>query len=255
MSRYNLMLTELRKLKNAILYSRPGVSNWIPRGPSVCRFLWFPFNQLSIKACRPRCVHSLANQWLEWTKGAENNQKTSRHSGPPGLEFDTCALDGRPIIFFNSGGKYTSLCIIQFQVAFLDAAAGLCWVTMIFQSTPEPMWLCPSWWHDGISNNTAWRLNGHAHSAAVSALGLYAPRFPLTPWIFSRYYELWMVKDLNSLQSCAKKHCLWTDWQFSHKVWHKVVNHDPSLLAKTRPLVEAPFILNLDNLTCYQLNC
>ena len=62
-------------------------------GRSVCRFLWFPFNQLSIKACRPRCVHSLANQWLEWTKGAENNQKTSRHSGPPGLEFDTCGLD------------------------------------------------------------------------------------------------------------------------------------------------------------------
>ena len=35
---------------------------------------------------------------------------------------------------------------------------------------------------------------------------------PLTPWIFSWYYELWMVKDLNSLQSCAEKHCLWTDW-------------------------------------------
>ena len=99
-----------------------------------------------------------------------------------------------------------------------------------------------------------WGLNGHVHSAAVSALGLYAPRFPLTPWIFSQYYELWMVKDLNSLQSCAEKHCLWTDWQFSHKVWHKVVNHDPSLLAKTKPLVDAPFILNLDNLTCYQLN-
>ena len=55
-------------------------------------FLWFPFNQLSIKACRPRCVHSLANQWLDWTKGAENNPKTSRHSGPPGLEFYTCVL-------------------------------------------------------------------------------------------------------------------------------------------------------------------
>ena len=73
-------------------YFKAGVSNWIPKGPSVCRFFWFPFNQLSIKACRPRCVHYLANQWLEWTKGAENNQKTSRHSGPPGLESDTCAL-------------------------------------------------------------------------------------------------------------------------------------------------------------------
>ena len=67
-----------------------------PEGHSVCRFLWFPFNQLSIKACIPRCVASLANQWLERTKGAENNQKTSRHSGPPGLEFDTCALQNPP---------------------------------------------------------------------------------------------------------------------------------------------------------------
>ena len=57
----------------------------LPGGCSVCRFLWFPFNQLSIKDGIPRCVYSLANQLLEWTKGAENNQKTSRHSGPPGL--------------------------------------------------------------------------------------------------------------------------------------------------------------------------
>ena len=36
-------------------------------------------------------------------------------------------------------------------------------------------------------------LDDNSHSAAF---GLYAPRFPMTPWIFSRYYELWMVKDL-----------------------------------------------------------
>ena len=47
----------------------------------------------------------------------------------------------------------------------------------------------------------------------------------LTLWIFSQYYELWMVKD-HHLQSCAKKHCLWTDCKFSHKVWHKV-KHPP----------------------------
>ena len=70
-----------------------GCQTQFPGGCSVCRFLWFPFNQLSIKACIPRCVYSLANQLLEWTKGAENNPKTSRHSGPPGLEFDTCALE------------------------------------------------------------------------------------------------------------------------------------------------------------------
>ena len=63
------------------------------------------------------------------------------------------------------------------------------------------------------------------HSAAVSALGLHVTRFPLIPWIFSLYYEMWMVNDLNYLQSCTEKHCLWTD---SHKSWHKVVNPDPS---------------------------
>ena len=55
---------------------------------------------------------------------------------------------------------------------------------------------------------------------------------PLNTWIVSQYFELWKVKDLTSLQSFAKNHCLWTNWQFSHKVWHKVVNHDPSSLAK-----------------------
>ena len=135
--------------------------------------------------------------------------------------------------------KCLPLSIIQFQVAFLDAAAD-CFV-----------W---QWLSDKYSNNGS-KLDGHAHSAVVSALGLYALRFPLTPWIFSWYYELWMVRDLNYLQSCTEKHCLWTDWQLSHTIWHKVVNHDPSLLTKTKPLVDAPFILNLDNLTCYQLHC
>ena len=48
-----------------------------------------------------------------------------------------------------------------------------------------------------FSNNTVWGLDGHAHSPAVSALGLYAPWFPLnsTSWILSRYYDLWIVKD------------------------------------------------------------
>ena len=70
-----------------------GCQTKFPGGRSVCRFLCFPFNQLSIKACIPRCVYSLTNQLLEFTKGAKNNPKTSRHSGPPGLEFDTCALE------------------------------------------------------------------------------------------------------------------------------------------------------------------
>ena len=121
--------------------------------------------------------------------------------------------------------KCLPLCIIQFQVAALDND---------FPSTPKPMSIMVAWWFFKQYHLRAqWRV-------------------PLIPWIFSQYYELWMVNNLNS---CAEKHCLWTDWQFSHDIWNKVVNHDPCLLAKIKPLVDAPFILNLDNLTCYQVKC
>ena len=157
------------------------------------------------------------------------------------------------VAFLCKINKCLPLCIIQFQVAFLDAAADCVEWQWFSKVLPSP---CGYVHHGSMTvSQTIPEGSMVTHSAAVSALGLYAPRFPLTPWIFSRYYELWMVKDLNSLQSCTEKHCLWTDWQLSHKVWHKVVNHDPSLLAKTKPLVDAPFLLNLDNLTCYQLNC
>ena len=33
----------------------------------------------------------------------------------------------------------------------------------------------------------------------------------------SQYYELWMVKDLNSLHFCIEKHCLWTDCAKLHE--------------------------------------
>ena len=158
--------------------------------------------------------------------------------------------------FLQKMYKCLPLCIILFEVAFLDAAAECVWLSdNDFPKYSRAHVAMSIMVACSFSNNTAWGLNGHVHSAAVSTLGLYAPRFPQTPWIFSRYYELWTVKDLNSLKSCTEKHCLWTDWQFTHEVWHKVVNHNPSLLAKTKPLVDAPFILNRDNLTCYQLNC
>ena len=85
-----------------------GCQTQFPGGRSVCRFLWFPFNQLSIKACKPRCVYSLANQLLDFTKGVENNPKTSRHSGPPGQEFDTCGLEVR--LFFRLNGRTGKKC-------------------------------------------------------------------------------------------------------------------------------------------------
>ena len=61
-----------------------GCQTKIPGGCSVCRFLWFPFNWLSIKALRTRCVDSVANQLLACT-----TLKTSRHCTQLGLEFDT----------------------------------------------------------------------------------------------------------------------------------------------------------------------
>ena len=125
-----------------------------------------------------------------------------------------------------------------------------------------------SWVHVAMSIMVAWRFlkqyRLRAQWSRAFSSGFYPwpgstgpshQDFHNTPWIFPQYYELWMVKDLNSSQSSTEKHCVWTDWQFSHKVWEKVVNHDPSLLAKTKPLVDAPFTLKLDNLTCYQLNC
>ena len=66
-----------------------GCETEFPGGQSFCRFLWFPFNQRSIKALRTRRVESLANQWLKWPRGAEHLPKTSRRFGPQGLEFDT----------------------------------------------------------------------------------------------------------------------------------------------------------------------
>ena len=133
------------------------------------------------------------------------------------------------------------LCIIQFQVAFIDAAAD-----------------CVEWHHGSMTVSQTIPTEG----SMVTCIQQQFPRLAFTHWNFpwslnpfSRHYELWMVKNLNSLQSCADKPCLWTDWQFSHKIWHKVVNHNPSLLVKTKPLEHAAFILNFDDLTCYQLNC
>ena len=111
--------------------------------------------------------------------------------------------------------KCLSFCKIQFQVAFLDAAADCVAWQWFSKVLPSP---CGYIQHVGFSNNTAWGLDGHGDSAAVSALAFTHQDFP---WIFSRYYELWRVKCLNYLQLFAKRHCLWTDWQFSHKVWHK----------------------------------
>ena len=62
---------------------KQGCQTQFPGGHSVCRFLWFPFNQLSIKACIPRCVFfSQSITWMNqgcWEQ--PENQQTQRPSG------------------------------------------------------------------------------------------------------------------------------------------------------------------------------
>ena len=104
--------------------------------------------------------------------------------------------------------------------------------------------------HDGFSNNNAWGLDGHMHSAVVDALGIYALRFPLTPWIFSRYYELWIVK-LPKFYAILRLETLSLNCAKLCETIVKVVNQDSSLFVKS--LVHAPFMLNLDNLSAVKL--
>ena len=74
------------------------------------------------------------------------------------------------------------------------------------------------------------------------------------PWLPESFHDImncgwWKTEILCNI--ALRKHCHLTDWQLSHEVWNKVVNLNPFLLAKTKPLVDAPFIHNL----CYQVNC
>lgn len=97
------------------------------------------------------------------------------------------------------------------------------------------------------SHQRAWR---SCPFTVVSTTDLHIPSFPWSPSIFSQYYELSMVKDPNSLLSSIEKYSYWND-----EVWHKMVNHHPSLLAKTEPLIDAHFTPNHNTFTCYQITC
>ena len=59
-----------------------------------------------------------------------------------------------------------------------------------------------------------------------------------------------MVTDLNSLQSCTEYIVFELTDNYLMKFGTEWLTHNPSLLAKTKPLLDAPFMLNLDNLTC-----
>ncbi len=110
-------------------------------------------------------------------------------------------------------------------------------MTVVFWSTPEPMWLYLTPQHDGFLCNAIWGLKGQAHSTEVSCLALHVLWVLWIPWIFSQYYVWYLVKDLNSLQFCIGKCDFWFVWHFSREIWNKVMSHDPALLAKTEMLL------------------
>ena len=156
--------------------------------------------------------------------------------------------------FLSKSSKCLPLCIIQFQVSSSWCSGKLCWVTRIFQSTPEPMWLC--------SIMVAWRFlkqyRLRARWSRAFSSGFHPwPLHKISPDSLNLFTILWTVDgEKPKLFAILHWETLSLNWlTILSQVWHKVVNHDPSLLAKTKPLVDAPFILNLDNLTCYQLNC
>ncbi len=68
-------------------------------------------------------------------------------------------------------------------------------MTVVFWSTPEPMWLFLTPQHDGFLCNGG--LKGQAHSTEVSCLALHVLWFLWIPWIFSQYYVWYLGKDLN----------------------------------------------------------
>ena len=152
--------------------------------------------------------------------------------------------------------KCLPLYIIQFQVAFLDAAADCVEWQWFSKVLPSPCGYVHHGSMDGFSNNTAWGLDGHAHSAAVTALGLLAPRFPLTPWIFSQY--IWTVDgERPKFFAILRWETLSLNWLtiFSQSLAQSGEPMTHPCLQRLSLSVDAPFILNLDNLTCYQLNC
>ena len=157
--------------------------------------------------------------------------------------------------FLRKINKCLPLCIIQFQVAFLDAAADCVEWQWFSKVLPSP---CGYVHHGSMTVSQTIPPEGSMVTCIQQQFLPLAFTHQDSPDSLNLFTILWTVdgerpKFFAILRWETLK--FWTDWQFSHEVWHKVVNHDPSLLAKTKPLVDAPFILNLDNLTCYQLNC
>ncbi len=99
--------------------------------------------------------------------------------------------------------------------------------------------------HDDLLCNAIWGLKVQAHSTEVSWLALHVLWFLWIPWIFSQYYVLYLVKDLNSLQFCIAKCDFWFVWHFS---WN-LSQSDKPWSSFTCKDWDAPFIPKHDTLT------
>ena len=109
----------------------------------------------------------------------------------------------------------------------------LCWVTVIFQSTPDVH-------HGSMTVSQIISLEG----AMVMCIQQW-----FLPLAFEHQDFPWLPESFHNITVDGEKPIFLHWLTISHKVWQKVTNHDPSLLAKTKPLVDAPFILNLDSST------
>ena len=62
-------------------------------------------------------------------------------------------------------------------------SSRLCWRTIAFWGTPEPMWLCCLLWPDSFSWKVSWGLEGHAHPTVFLAFKQWSflenPRGPI----------------------------------------------------------------------------
>lgn len=122
--------------------------------------------------------------------------------------------------------------VIEFQVAFPDAAADCVKWKGFYEVLPSP---CGYIYHKSMMVSRAMPAKG----SKASHIQQRFPALPCTDWDFSRFQE-----SFHNIM-----YCMYFIYN-SLKVWHKQESHDLSLLAKSEPLVYASFIPNHDTLTC-----
>ncbi len=112
-------------------------------------------------------------------------------------------------------------------------------MTVVFWSTPEPMWLYLTPQHDGFLCNAIWGVKGQAHSPELSCLDRHVLWFLWTPWIF--FTLLYMVVG-EWPKFFAILHCvMWFLICLTLLSWNSAQSDEPwSSFAKTEMLLLYP---------------